>query len=216
MVTTLGAKGRIAGVCKDFHFESLHTAISPVIFVKSVSNLNYIAIRVQSDNITNTIAYIKRAYAQVDPSFIFEYSFLDNDINALYKSEANFFRVFTIFSGLAIFIACLGIFGLAAFTASQKTKEIGVRKVLGASVQHISFLLTKEFIKLVLAANLIAWPVAWFCMYKWLENFPYKTDMALWMFLLATLMALFIAVITVSFQAIKAAIGNPVKSLRTE
>ncbi|HEY6977863.1 MAG TPA: ABC transporter permease [Chitinophagaceae bacterium] len=216
IIQTLGTRGVISGVCKDFHYESLHTAISPMVFGLSTDRMNYTAIKVRSNNINNTINYIRDQFKKIDPSFLFEYSFLDDDINAMYTSEARFFRVFTVFASLAIFIACLGILGLAAFMASQRTKEIGIRKVLGASVQNISLLLTMDFIKLVLIANFIAWPVAWYFMQKWLDHFPYRISISIWIFLSAAMMALIIASITVGFQAIKAAIANPVKSLRTE
>jgi len=215
-IQAIGRKGEITGIVKDFHFESLHAAISPVVFIPEVTDLNYIAIKVKSNDLKKTIQSIERVYKQIDPEAIFNYSFLNDDITNLYKTEARFFSVFTIFSGLAIFIACLGIFGLASFTASQRKKEISIRKVLGASVQNISLLLTKEFIKLVIVANLIAWPVAYFFMYSWLLDFPYRIEPGIGMFLSAAVIAVLIAILTVSFQAIKAALANPVKSLRTE
>jgi putative ABC transport system permease protein len=159
---------------------------------------------------------VEQQFKLIDQDAIFKYSFLNEDITNLYKTEARFFGVFITFSGLAIFIACLGIFGLASFTASQRTKEIGIRKVLGASIQNITLLLTKEFIRLVIIANLIAWPVAYFFMQKWLEDFPYRIEPGIGIFLFAATIALLIATLTVSTQAIKAAIANPVKNLRTE
>ncbi len=216
MINALGRKGRIIGVAKDFNFESLHTPISPVVFIPADKDFSYISIKIKSTDLRNTIGFIKKQVSNIDPEATFDYSFLDDNITSLYKSEAKFLQVFTIFSGLAILIACLGIVGLAAFTASQRTKEIGIRKVLGASVQNVSLLLTKEFIKLVLLANLIAWPVAYYCMKQWLQDFPYRIQPGVWMFVLAALIALIVAIITVSFQTIKAAVANPVKSLRTE
>ncbi|MEJ7586268.1 MAG: ABC transporter permease [Ferruginibacter sp.] len=215
-IEALGRKGKIKGIIKDFHFESLHAAISPTIFVPAVTDLNFIAIRMRSNDFKKTIESIEKVYEQIDAEAIFTYTFLDDDIANLYISEAKFFNVFISFSCLAIFIACLGIFGLASFTASQRSKEISIRKILGASVQNISFLLTKDFIKLVILANLIAWPVAYFFMYRWLQGFPYRIDQGLPIFLSAAAIALIIALLTVSFQAIRAAIANPVENLRTE
>lgn len=216
MIFAIGRKGKVIGVARDFNFESLHTPISPVVFIPSEKDLSYISVKIKSKDIANTLGFIKKQYASIDPQATFDYSFLDDNIARLYKKEAKFLQVFTVFSGLAIFIACLGIVGLVTFTASQRTKEIGIRKVLGASVQNVSFLLTKEFIKLVLLANLIAWPAAYYFMQQWLQDFPYRIEIAIWMFILAALATLVIAIITVSFQTIKAAIANPVKSLRTE
>ncbi len=146
----------------------------------------------------------------------FIYSFLDDDFNNLYRGEQRTGSMFTTFAALAIFIACLGLFGLAIYSAEQRTKEIGVRKVLGASVKGIIGLMSKEFIRLVIVSVVIATPVAWWAMNKWLQNFAYRIDISWWIFLAAGGIAMFIALATVSFQAIKAAIANPVKSLRTE
>lgn len=209
-------KARIIGVVKDFHFESLHSEISPVIFYSRPFGFNYFVIKIKATDIKRSIAFIEKQYKKIDPEAPFQYSFLDDNIDKLYKTEAKFFTVFTTFAGLAIFIACIGIFGLASFIAFQRTREIGIRKVLGASVQNISLHLTSDFIRLVLLSNIIAWPVAFYFMKRWLESFPYRIEIGFWIFILAAIIALFIAVLTVSFQAIKAAIANPVKSLRTE
>jgi putative ABC transport system permease protein len=214
-ISALGDKGEIIGVVKDFHFESLHTPISPVIF-SGAPRMNYVAIKIKSAGLQATVQRIKQVYTQIDAGANFEYTFLDDKIVAQYKTEARFFKVFTTFSALAIIIACLGIFGLASFSASQRTKEIGIRKVLGASVQHISLLLIKEFIKLVIIANIIATPTAWYVMQQWLQDFPYRTEIQGWMFIVAAVTAICIAVLTVSAQAIKAAITNPVRALRSE
>lgn len=216
LIYSFGNKGRLIGIVKDFNLESLHTPVSPVIFFPNTNNLNFVAVKLNTADLSNTIAFMKKQMKAIDTEAEFNYSFLDDNIAALYKSEAKFFNVFTSFSVLAIFIACLGIVGLVAFTASQRTKEIGIRKVLGASVQSVSLLLTKEFLKLVIIANVIAWPVAYYFMGKWLEDFPYRVEMGIWVFVLAAAIALLIAIVTVSFQAIKAALANPVKSLRSE
>jgi putative ABC transport system permease protein len=151
-----------------------------------------------------------------DPNRAFEYSFLDQDFEALYRSEERMQAIFSYFAFLAILIACLGLFGLASFMIQQRTKEIGVRKVLGASVTGIVGLLSKEFVKLVLAANLIAWPLAYFVMKRWLQDFAYRVDINVTTFVLAAVLALVIALLTVSYQAIKAALANPVEALRYE
>jgi ABC-type antimicrobial peptide transport system permease subunit len=141
---------------------------------------------------------------------------MSESFDLLYKSEQRTGRLFNIFAGIAIIISCLGLFGLATFTAEQRVKEIGVRKVLGASVTNITALLSRDLLKLVLIGNLIAWPVAWYLMHKWLENFAYQINISLWVFLLAGVLALLIALLTVSYQSVKAALANPVKSLRSE
>jgi putative ABC transport system permease protein len=216
MIKAFGHKGQIIGVVKDFHFESLHTPISAAIFSPTSSGMGWMAVKIKSDAIDKTLQLIQKEYHRVDAAATFDYAFLDDKITALYTSEARFFQVFISFSTLAIIIACLGIFGLATFSASQRTKEIGIRKVLGASVQNISVLLSKEFIRLVILANIIAWPVAYVGMQQWLQDFPYRIAINGWMFILAASITLCIAIVTVSWQAIKAALANPVKSLRTE
>ena len=153
---------------------------------------------------------------QTEPGTPFVYSFLDQDFQRNYEREQRTSRIVVYFTFIAILIACLGLFGLAAFSAEQRTKEIGIRKVLGASVTNLAALLSKDFIRLVLVAILIASPIAWYGMNKWLQSFAYRIEISWWMFLAAGLLAILIALITVSFQAIKAAIANPVKTLRTE
>ncbi len=215
-ITAYGQKGKVIGVVKNFHFESLHSEISPILFHSRPYGFNYFVVKLKASDLRRAIAFIEQQYKKIDPEAPFQYSFLDDNIDALYKTEAKFFAVFTTFSGLAIFIACIGIFGLAAFTAQQRTKEIGIRKVLGASVRSVVGLLSTDFIKLVLLANLIAWPPALYLLNKWLKTFPYKIELEAWIFVAAAAVALCIAAITVSFQSIKAALANPVKSLRSE
>jgi putative ABC transport system permease protein len=209
-------EGTIVGVVKDFHFESLHSEISPYIFFVRKNRFNTMAVKIKSDDVHSALASVEQTVKKFVPESDFEFSFLDEDINNLYQSEARFFKVFMIFSGLSIFIGCLGIFGLISFTTSQRTKEIGIRKILGASVNSISVLLTKDFVKLVLLANIFSWPIAYFLVQRWLENFSYRIGIGLWIFVTATILALMIAIITISFQAINAARSNPVKSLRQE
>ncbi len=158
----------------------------------------------------------KAKYATFFSGNIFDYYFLDEKFNQQYANDVLFEKVFSIFAGFAIFIACLGLFGLSLFATSQRTKEVGVRKVLGASVSNIVLLLSKDFIKFVLIAFIIASPVAWFVMHNWLNDFAYRINISAWIFIAAGLLSVVIALATISFQAIKAAIANPVKSLRTE
>jgi putative ABC transport system permease protein len=210
----------VIGVIKDYHYESLHQEIRPqALFLSGGYYTNverYISVRLNTENISGTIKHIESKWKEFAPQMPFEYSFLDQDYDNLYMNERQTRKLFSIFSFLAIFIACLGLFGLASFIADQKTKEIGIRKVLGASVTRIVKNLNKSFLKWVLIANLIAWPIAWFAMNRWLENFAYRIGLSWWMFVLAAVLAVFIALLTVSFQTVKAALKNPIDSLRYE
>lgn len=207
---------KIIGVIKDFHFRSLHTKIGPLTVVFQPSNYNFLLVKVKSTNMTTTLDDINKTWTYVAPQFPFEFDFLDANIDAEYKSDYRIEDIINSFTALIIFIACLGLLGLASYTAEQRTKEIGIRKVLGSSISSIIILLTKEFSKWILIANIIAWPVAYFAMRSWLERFAYRTDLDLWIFLSSGVIALVVAVLTVSYQAIKAALANPVKSLRVE
>jgi putative ABC transport system permease protein len=164
----------------------------------------------------NRVDILQQEWKKVEPHTPFEYSFLDQDFDALFQAEQNLSRIFSIFTSLAIFIACLGLFGLAAFTAEQRTKEIGIRKVLGASVLSVIHLLSQDFLKLVILANIIAWPLAWYIMNIWLQDFAYRIVIEPWVFVTAALLAIITALLTVTFQALKAAKTNPVESLRSE
>jgi putative ABC transport system permease protein len=175
-----------------------------------------ISVKVSASGLSNTIHALKEKYAAFFPNNLFDYYFLDERFNRQYSNEQLFERVFGIFTGLAIFVACLGLFGLTMFATVQRTKEIGVRKVLGASVSNIVVLLSKDFIKLVAISCLLAFPIAWWVMNNWLRDFTYRISIDGWVFLMAGLFALMIALVTIGFQAIKAAVSNPVKSLRTE
>ena len=210
----------VVGVIKDYHYESLHQEIRPqALFLSGGYYQNiesYISVRLNTENISETVKYVGSTWNDFAPEKPFEYSFLDEDYDNLYINEKQTRKLFTIFSFFAIFIACLGLFGLASFSADQRTKEIGIRKVLGASVPRIVNILNKNFIKWVLVANLIAWPAAWFIMNSWLQNFAYRIKLSWWMFILAAVLALLIALITVSFQTVKAALKNPIDSLRYE
>ncbi|MEB2778182.1 ABC transporter permease [Algoriphagus sp. D3-2-R+10] len=210
-----GDRGTIIGVVKDFNFKSLQYEMEPLVL-----RLNkwggLVVVRTQPGNTEATIKALEQVSHELNPSYPFTYSFLDQDLNNLYRSEQQMGNIFNVFATLAIFIACLGLYGLAAYMAEQRTKEIGIRKVLGASVSGIAGLLSKDFLGLVVIAFLIASPVAWYLMDKWLRDFAYRIEIAWWMFAVAGLGALVIAVLTVSSQAIKAAIANPVRSLRSE
>ena len=211
-----GQAYEVVGVVKDYHHQGLQQAIEPVIFMprRSVSDLTVQL--ATTDKIQDKIVELERLYKASYPGNPFEFYFADENYNKQYQSEQQYGQVFTVASALAIFIACLGLFGLAAFTTEQRTKEIGVRKVLGASVASIVTLLSKDFLTLVLVAIVIASPVAWWAMNRWLQNFEYKIGLEWWVFAGAGLLAVGIALLTVSFQSIKAALMNPVKSLRSE
>ncbi len=212
--------GHVIGVVKDFHFESLHEAITPLIFVMpppaNQGLYNNISIKISGNNISSSLNAIKNTWQKYLPELPYQYTFLDENFSKLYDAEQKQETIFTVFACIAIFIACLGLFGLSAFAISQRVKEIGVRKVLGADVTTIVALLSKDFLKLVCIAALIAFPVAWYAMNSWLKDFAYRIQIHWWVFLFAAIAALLIALITVSSQAIKAAMANPVKSLRTE
>jgi putative ABC transport system permease protein len=209
-------EGTIIGVVKDFHFASMRTRIKPAVFYSQPLNNGNIYIKTTGKDAPAAISAAQKQWKKYNAKYPFNYSFLDDNFNRLYASEQRTGLLFNIFAGIAIFISCLGLFGLAAYTAQVRTKEIGVRKVLGASISGIISLLAKDFIKLVIAAIVIATPVSWYAMNKWLQDFAYKTNLGWSIFLVSGLIAVAIALITISFQSIKAAIANPVKSLRTE
>jgi len=187
-----------------------------VFFLWPNRGMNWINIRIASSHIPETIRSIEKIWKQFEPNREFRTTFLDQNLRESYQAEERFLSVFGIFSGLAIFIAGLGLFGLASFTTTQRTKEISIRKVMGASVANISVLLTTDFLKLVFAANIIAWPLAYFAMNNWLENFPYQTGINPSIYLISAIISAIIAFITVIFQSVKAAMVNPVDSLKSE
>lgn len=211
-------KGRVIGVVKDFHVRSLHQRIEPLLIHLAPSPDPFInlIIRINPENIASTLIFIEEKWHKVYPNHPFEYSFLDEDFDELYRSEIQRGKVFIAFSTLAILIACLGLLGLAAFTAEQRTKEIGIRRVMGASIGSIVGLLSLEFVKLILIANVIAWPLAFLVMRKWLDNFAYQTNIGIDTFILSGLISLVIALLTVSYQSLKAALANPVEALKYE
>ncbi len=209
----------VIGVVRDFHFRSLHEKIGPLALGHShnpIHRIDYFTARISGENIAATLDHLRSVHERYDAITPFEYHFLDQQIENFYRADRRVSILFAIAGGLAIFIACLGLFGLAAFTAEQRTKEIGVRKVLGASIPQLIVLLSTEFTKLVALALLLAAPIAFYAMNQWLAEFAYHTQIGLATFLLAGLIALTIAWLTVSYQAIKAALANPVDSLRYE
>lgn len=205
----------IIGVVKDFHFNSLREKIEPVVITLG-QNSGALGIRVSTSNITALMAQIKNKWNELSPNVQINYSFMDQDFDASYRSEQRIGTIFVIFTSLAIIIACLGLFGLAAYAAEQRTKEIGIRKVLGADVSVIVGMLSKDFIKLVCIAIILASPIAWFVMTKWLQDFAYRITIQWWVIAVAGAGALVIAFVTISFQSVKAALANPVDSLKNE
>lgn len=209
-----GVTGKLIGVVQDFHFESLHQDIIPIVFHQGRSNA--ISVKIAGNNIQEGLQQIEKVWNEFLPNRPFEYEFLDQRYRQLYETEQSQSQLFTIFSGLAIFIACLGLFGLATFNTLQRVKEIGIRKVLGASVPTILGLLSKEIVMLILIANLIAWPIAWIFMNKWLDTFAYHIEMNLLIYIVSGVIAVLVALITVSTQTVKAAMTNPSNTLRYE
>ncbi len=210
--------GYVIGVLKDFHFRSKHQKIEPLVLSIRPDEryIYFISMKFGQADVREILSFLKEKWKEYSPGRPLDYFFLDENFDKLYRAEERLSQIFSAFSFLAIFIACLGLFGLAAFTAEQRTKEIGIRKALGASAANIALLLSKEFTKWVIVANIIAWPLAYFAMSRWLQNFAYRISIGLWMFFLGASLALVIAFITVSFQAVKAALANPVDALRFE
>jgi putative ABC transport system permease protein len=205
----------IVGVMKDFHFSSLKDEIKPVALVYN-EDRGSISAHIKSSRLASLMSNIERKWQKLSPNQQFTYSFMDQDFDATYRAEQRIGQLFISFSTLAILIACLGLFGLAAYAAEQRTKEIGIRKVLGASISGIVSMLSIDFIKLVFISILISSPLAWFIMNKWLQDFAYRENIQWWIIAIAGAVAILIAFITISFQSIKAALANPVESLRSE
>lgn len=209
-------KGRVIGVIKDFHYKSLHEKVTASVIQIYPPVAFKVAAKLQAANMRETISYIDNTWKKFTPEFPLDYKFMDATYGAMYEAEDKLSRLLTIFTIMAIFVGCMGLFGLAAFNAEQRTKEISIRKILGATSFSIVQLLSKTFLKPVLIASLIAFPIAWYAMNKWLEEFPYRAEITWWIFGMAAIIAVVIAVLTVSFQSLKAAFSNPVKNLRTE
>jgi putative ABC transport system permease protein len=205
----------VIGIVKDFNFSTMHEKVGPLVMDLG-NNWGNMVIRINAKNIPSLISQIKNKWNSMAPGLSFSYTFMDNDFNNLYHAEQQTGKLFITFAMFAIFIACLGLFGLVTYAAEQRTKEIGIRKVLGAGVGRIVTMLSKEFVRLVFIASCIGFPVAWWAMNKWLQSFAYRINISWWVFVIAGCTTMTIALVTIGLQAIKAAIANPVKSLRTE
>jgi putative ABC transport system permease protein len=206
----------VIGVVKDFHVYTLKKKIEPLMLYIHPDYFYTVAVRIRPEDTQGTLAFLEKAWKDIFPDSSFNYTFLEDAYYRLYTSEEKISQLLSLFSGLAVFVACLGLFGLASYMAEQRHKEIGIRKVLGADVSSIVGLLSKDFTKSVLIANVFAWPVAYYTMNKWLQNYAYRINLGVWMFVGAGLLVLAIALLTVSFQSIRAALANPVESLRYE
>jgi ABC-type antimicrobial peptide transport system permease subunit len=218
-ISIWGEKKQIIGLIKDFHFESLHEEVKPMFLALRTSDSNYayrIMARIQAGKETEVVARIRKLYQAFNPGFIFDYRFLDQAFQYQYESEKHVASLSRYFAGLAILISCLGLFGLAAFTAQRRQKEIGIRKVVGASTKQIAVMLSMGFLRLVGLAILIAFPVAWWIMHQWLHSFAYRISLSAGVFVIAGASVIFIALLTVSFQSVRAAMANPVRNLKTE
>jgi putative ABC transport system permease protein len=206
----------VIGVVKDFHVYSLKQKIEPLMLYINPNYFYNIAIRIQPEDTQNTLAALENTWNSIFPDTLFEYDFLENSYERLYLSEEKIGQFLTIFSGLGIFVACLGLFGLTSYMTEQRYKEIGIRKVLGADISRIVLLLSQDFTKSVLYANLFAWPLAYYAASQWLKSYAYRIRISPWIFLAAGAAVLSIALLTVSFQAVKAALANPVDTLKYE
>ena len=206
----------VIGVVRDFHITSLHSEIEPILLENVPSRFGFLSVRIRPENISQTLGFLEKTWSKLYPSLTFDYFFLDDSFDNQYRAEERLNSLFSYFTLFAILIACLGLFGLTSFTVEQKTKEVGIRKVLGAGISGICLLLSREFIKWILIANIIAWPIAYYAMSRWLQGFAYRTNVEMGIFVLSAGLALLIALLTVSFQSIKAALADPVASLRYE
>jgi putative ABC transport system permease protein len=216
-----GKTGRIIGVTRDFHFTSFHSAIEPLIMRIPDKNeqggrFTVISIRFRAGALDNTLAYVEKMWRKQMNGIPLNYYFFDEALDMQYKSERRMSSIFGYFSFLSILLACLGLFGLVSLSVQQRTKEVGVRKALGATTWNISFILSKEFLKWVVFSNLVAWPIAYFVMRTWLQDFVYRIDLTIYPFLMAGVLVLVIAFLTVGWQTIKAAKANPVEALKYE
>jgi putative ABC transport system permease protein len=211
-----GREGKIIGVVRNFHFRSLQQEIKPLSMRIEPDGCNLLSVHLSSNNVASTIGAIEKKWKERMPNRPFSFFFLDEFFDKQYRAEDRFGNLFLSFSILAIFISCLGLLGLASYSTIQRTKEIGIRKTMGATVSNIVNLLSKDFLKLVILALVIASPAAWYGMHKWIQNFAYRENVSWIVFALGGMLAIVIAFVTISFQAVRAAVANPVKSLRTE
>jgi putative ABC transport system permease protein len=210
--------GSVIGIIKNFHFESVREKIKPIFFriMRNHEYCFFLSIKIKSDDIPATIAFINRTWKKFSPDYPFSYTFLDQAIDRLYRTDRRIGKALSCFSLMAVIIACLGLFGLISFTIEQRTKEIGIRKVMGASVWNIVTILNTEFTKWIILANLVAWPAAYFIVNRWLQNFAYRTRLEGWPFVLSVAITLLLSLLTISYHSIRAAVANPVESLRYE
>jgi len=210
--------GKVIGVVKDFHYQSLYNLIDPLVIYVNTGQFytNFLNVKFAPGNWQEAISMLTAKWKTFSPNKPLEYYFLDDELTKFYDSEVKIGRIFTVFAVLSIIISCLGLLGLSAFSAQQRVKEIGIRKVLGANLTSILLLLYREYIRLIIIANLIAWPLGWYLSTEWLSTFPYRTGLNIGVFILTFFGALIIALLTVSFQSMKAAVANPVKSLQDE
>jgi putative ABC transport system permease protein len=205
----------VIGVMKDFHYTSFHQKVAPVALLWVDWN-RQINIRISNKDVSQTIQYVGNVWNEISPDTPFEFKFLDQTYDKLYKSDEQFSSIIDSFSVVAIILACMGLFGLISHNMNRRIKEIGIRKILGATVNSIVFIMIRDLLKWVVLANVVAWPLAWFIMNKWLQNFAYRIEISLWIFVLSGGIALILAMATVSLQAIKAAVADPIKSIRYE
>jgi putative ABC transport system permease protein len=212
-----GSEWTAIGVIKDFNFQSLHWKIDPLVCIfYEGRGMDFFSIKIKPNDIPRTLAFIEKTWKAFSPEFPFQFAFLDEQIDKLYKAERRLGRSVNIFASLALFIACSGLFGLVSFLVEQKRKEIGIRRVLGADFQRIILLLTRDYVKCLALAAVIAWPVGYWIMRQWLQNFVYRTDLGIGIFPFSGLVALVFALGTVGYQSVKAALANPVESIRYE
>lgn len=216
LLSLWGKKGRVIGVMKNFHLQSLHRTIEPLLVYFDPQHRGNLVARIQAGQTPQALSILQKVYKDVNTNYAFTYEFADDTYQRQYKSETVIQTLATYLAGLALIISCLGLFGLSTFTIEQPTKEIGVRKVLGASVDHILGLLSKDFLKLVFIALLMAYPLAWYGMNQWLERFAYRIAIQWWIFALAGLLGVIITLLIVSYQSVKAALMNAVDSLRSD
>jgi len=209
--------GQIVGIAQDFNFNSLHHKIETMfMFSQTDWGFSNMSVKINGNKPKEAIAFIQSVWQKNLPNVPFDYQFLDEHFEELYRADSQISTIVGSLAILAIIISCLGLFGLASYSAEKRIKEVGIRKVLGASLKNIVMMLSKDFLKYVLIAVLIAWPLSWIAVHKWLQDYAYRINISWWVFAMAGVLAMLIALVTVSFQAIKAALANPVKSLRTE
>jgi ABC-type antimicrobial peptide transport system permease subunit len=206
----------VVGVLKDFNDRSLRHDLAPLLVTTNITMYRQAAIKLATTNMSSTMQAIQKVWEQTFPNFVYEYRFLDDKIESFYKQEEQLAQLYKLFAAIAIFLSCLGLYGLASFMAAQRIKEVGIRKVLGATTGNIIYLFSREFILLIAIAFAVATPVSWYYMHQWLQDYAYRIHISWWLFAAGGLVAIIIALMTISFQAIKAAVANPVKSLRTE